>query len=296
MNQYDTASMYILWNVRQQTHRNYEREKNMGNYWDERALKEYLYKGEKYYTITPIPYYYERRKVILKLLKNHIVKNKANTICDYGCGDGEYIKKLYNIHDTKWSGYDISKEMINHASRDCVGVDLNIASDGIPSDKKYDLIYTIAVLAHIDDAMVKKILSNFSSHLNKEGAIILCEQVGKRRVDGETYTRRMVTEYEDILESLNLVIEQQYLIDFWLHRIVFERNIAKKIYSHIEGETYHDKQITANSMLSFKILSKFFTILSKPHTFKRRKGWGYMFLIARKREDIWFIKLEFRKE
>lgn len=35
-------------------------------YWDKRAACEYNYKGEKFYTMTAIPYYYERKNEIIK--------------------------------------------------------------------------------------------------------------------------------------------------------------------------------------------------------------------------------------
>lgn len=70
------------------------------NYWDERAKISYQYKKETFYTITPIPYYYCRRAKIYSLLTQWIKKieteNNSNNIsvCDYGCGDGQYILHL----------------------------------------------------------------------------------------------------------------------------------------------------------------------------------------------------------
>ena len=61
-------------------------------YWNDRANKTYRYKGEEFYTITPIPYYYKRRKAILSFLAKCILENKAESVCDYGCGDGEYLR------------------------------------------------------------------------------------------------------------------------------------------------------------------------------------------------------------
>ena len=40
------------------------------SYWSMRAKNEYLYKGEKLYTITAAPYYVKRREIIIKKLKN----------------------------------------------------------------------------------------------------------------------------------------------------------------------------------------------------------------------------------
>lgn len=69
---------------------------NEKDYWNDRANKRYRYKKENFYTITPIPYYYKRREVIVRLLVERIVTNRAQRVCDYGCGDGEYIRLLAN--------------------------------------------------------------------------------------------------------------------------------------------------------------------------------------------------------
>lgn len=37
-------------------------------YWEERGKGYCFYKGEDFYTITPIPYYFKRREILLKLL------------------------------------------------------------------------------------------------------------------------------------------------------------------------------------------------------------------------------------
>jgi SAM-dependent methyltransferase len=85
------------------------------NYWNERGKTSFLYKGEYFYTITPIPFYYTRRKLLIKLLKN-IISDDIHTICDYGCGDGYYLKKLNEmIPQKKYFGMDISEEMIHKA-------------------------------------------------------------------------------------------------------------------------------------------------------------------------------------
>ena len=64
-------------------------------YWDKRAKREYIYKKEKFYTITPIPYYFRHRKIILDKIQSFIMNNKSKVVCDFGCGDGEYISQFY---------------------------------------------------------------------------------------------------------------------------------------------------------------------------------------------------------
>lgn len=266
---------------------------NETDYWNDRANKMYMYRREKFYTITPIPYYYKRREVIVKLLAEYIMNNRAKSVCDYGCGDGEYIRLLADFithrrsgeQNIEWGGVDLSREMIRQAKRACQFVDhveFGISATGILSNRLYDVIYSVAVFAHIDDLHVENLFEGFKNNLSGNGKLIICEQVGTRRVEGETYTRRTIDEYKKILQKAGFVIEEIKLIDFWAHRIFFERKLAKCFYKKIDASTYHDKQIEANRRTGFKICSSIFTILSKPYLFKKDMGWGYAFIIAKK--------------
>ena len=61
------------------------------SYWERRGRLKCYYKNEEFYTITPIPYYYKRRKIILELIEEYISKGEVQKVCDFGCGDGWYI-------------------------------------------------------------------------------------------------------------------------------------------------------------------------------------------------------------
>ena len=61
------------------------------DYWNDRGMNSYWYKGETFYTVTPIPLYYRRRVLLLELLEPLVVDNNVKDICDFGCGDGWYI-------------------------------------------------------------------------------------------------------------------------------------------------------------------------------------------------------------
>lgn len=256
-------------------------------YWDERAQKSYTYKNERFYTITPVPYYYRRRQIILEFLKKQIKKTGVRSICDYGCGDGEYLRMLYKDEGHKgiaWQGYDISDGMIKKAREICEeykDIEFDLAEKGIPNGVCYDLIYSVAVFAHIKDNVCGEIMDNFAGHISEGGRIILCEQVGKVRAEGETYVRRTVDEYIDVIKSAGLCVEKHYLIDFWAHRLFFERRIAKKIYKRMKSGNDFERRIEANTHTGFRMLSSLFTFISKPHIFKDGKGWGYAFFIIK---------------
>lgn len=267
---------------------------NETDYWNDRANKMYVYKREKFYTITPIPYYYKRREAIVKLLAKCIINSKAESVYDYGCGDGEYIRLLADYFENnktgeeivEWGGGDLSTEMIRQAERVLQFVDnvkLDVSGTGIPNGRLYDVIYSIAVFAHIDDSLMNELFCSFRNNMTKNGKIIICEQVGARRVEGKTYTRRTIDEYKDMLEKADFTIQEIKLIDFWAHRIFFERRLAKFFYKKIDAPTYHDKQIEANRHIGFRICSSLFTKCSKPYLFNKDAGWGYVFIVAKKK-------------
>ena len=60
----------------------------VSHYWEVRGKKAFSYKGEVIYTITLIPFYVERRKLLLDLLNEIISEKNVYNICDFGCGDG----------------------------------------------------------------------------------------------------------------------------------------------------------------------------------------------------------------
>jgi 2-polyprenyl-3-methyl-5-hydroxy-6-metoxy-1,4-benzoquinol methylase len=72
-------------------------------YWNMRADNSYKYKGECFYTLTPIPYYYSRRRILLKLLGREIKKINKGKILDFGCGDGFYLKYFTTLYIHKAS-------------------------------------------------------------------------------------------------------------------------------------------------------------------------------------------------
>lgn len=257
-------------------------------YWEERALREYKYKDEAFYTITPVPYYYARRKIILNYLDKIITKSKSRTICDFGCGDGEYINKLYK--DSRiFYGVDASENMIKLAKRNTKGknVEFGVSSTGISGDGIYDIVYSSAVWAHINDHDMSSLLDDISKKIKPEGGFVLCEQCAPYRYERSTYMRRTYSEYKKMLEVHGLHPVFCTRIDFWAHRILFERNIAKKFYAKEKARTNIEDdlvKIICNRKKSFQIVSKIFTAISIPNKFRRNlDGWGYIFIYAIKK-------------
>jgi len=150
----------------------YNEKQQEEEYWQNRAKNEYRYKGEAFYTITPVPYYYERRKIIIKNLCKIIDKFKLNKICDMGCGDGEYLKKLYG-NNKKFYGVDISENMIKlavtRAQKDNMDILYEVSGDGIHCADCLDFVYAVALFAHVSDETMKTIFENVYERLTGGG-------------------------------------------------------------------------------------------------------------------------------
>ena len=156
-------------------------------YWNNRADLGYTYKGERFYTITPIPYYYERRRIIIKKIREYIIEEKCQTVCDFACGDGAYIKQLAST-GASFYGVDISETMLELAKKNLkdvnASVELEVSGSGISEDRMFDMIYSSAVWAHIDDSVLEKLVKNIYDHLKKNGLFIICEQTSPYRYGG----------------------------------------------------------------------------------------------------------------
>jgi len=206
------------------------------DYWSARALREYQYKGEKLYTITAAPYYVKRREIIIRTLRRLIKKYRVKKIADLGCGDGEYLRILYN-DNYKFTGVDISSEMLKVAKERCKeysNVNFECSGDGIKGDESYDMIYIVAVLAHITDDTVNELIQNAYNKLKVGGVLCICEQIAPYELQGSGWKRRTFERYVAELENKGFIYKnnESFRIDFNVHRMLFERRIAKLFYKN----------------------------------------------------------------
>lgn len=265
------------------------------SYWDERAGKEYTYKKEKFYTITPVPYYYARRKIVIKKIEELIKKRELKKICDFGCGDGEYIKKLQR-QGLYFHGIDASSAMIDIAKSqiDSDNVSFEVSENGITGNDKFDMVYSSAVWAHIEDKPCQFLIQNIYEHLMKNGVFVICEQTAPIKYGrGGRFVRRSCEEYCHYLTNAGFTILNIEIIDFWLHRLLFEKHIVKWLSGRKKYLlcTLEQTRINLNRHRTYRIMSSFFTKLSIPRVFsgynskgKIRNRWGYCFIVAYKKE------------
>lgn len=248
-------------------------------YWSMRAKNEYLYKGEKLYTITAAPYYVKRREIIINKLKHIIEKYECKDIVDVGCGDGEYLLKICE-ENKKYYGIDISTEMLREAIQNCKDHNnISFEQSGMGPQKfsGYDMAFMVAVLAHVSDETMENLLKNIYNNM-QSGVICICEQTAPDELAGNGWKRRSFEIYKEALErqGFKCRINETFRIDFVIHRKIFERYIAKISYSK-------KSRIECNKNRVFLLLSRLCIILSPKRIYRQKlNGWGYIFITAEK--------------
>lgn len=269
----------------------------MSDYWDERAKKEYEYKGEKFYTITAIPYYYKRRKYVVNNLLKTIKLHSCEKICDMGCGDGEYIKLLSEKTQKKsYTGIDASMEMIEVAKRRNASISgenivkYYVSSTGIKNAEKFDMIYMIAVCAHLTNEVLENLVENAFAHLKSGGVFVIFEQTAPFEYGGKGYRRRTCEQYCTLINNAGLKTENIKIVDFWLHRLLLEKHLIKWICKQKADISSDDVRINLNTKWWYRRLSELLSFLSIPHVFNGvtknscNNRWGYCLVKARKEE------------
>lgn len=253
--------------------------------WDSRVEHTVSYKSEQFYTVTPLPFYIKRRKVLLELLKPYILN--ANNVCDLGCGDGWYISYFQNLLRQRkfFVGIDASESMLKRARFLNPTAQFYHSSMGIPDHLTFDVIYTVAMLAHITDNQAKLILDTVVSSLNDGGYYIFFEQVAPIRHEGDSYIRRTVEEYLEFLNPYNsLEIEKIILVRFKFHQL-FERFFAKYYYAiFCAGQTDYQRRMNANAHAFFRLMSEITLLFDKKVLWNDYTGkWGNIFVVVRKK-------------
>lgn len=118
------------------------------------------------------------------------------------------------------------------------------------------------------------------------GAFVLCEQIAPYRYSGKGFIRRTLDEYNSLLMSCGLKPVNVKIIDFWFHRIIFERVISKLFIKYYKKKyKIYDKEtimIKLNNNKYYRGISWICTKLSIPHVFNAANGWGYCIIVAKK--------------
>lgn len=170
-------------------------------------------------------------------------------------------------------------------------VSYEVSEKGITEDAKFDMIYSSAVWAHIDDMHCQYLMHNIYEHLFNGGIFVICEQTAPFRYGGGYFLRRTSEEYYQYLMNAGFNVLNIEIIDFWLHRLWVEKRLVKWLCKKKRYSVYTPEQsrVELNRSRVYRVISSIFTKLSIPRVFhgqskgKRIKNrWGYCFCVGLK--------------
>ncbi len=192
-------------------------------YWEQRAsVPRTKYKGEAFYTITELPFYYDRRKQLLAGISSYIVENYSSNkikLLDFGCGDGFYaIYFASRFPNLSVYGSDLSQSFIESAIQMAKKKNINCifrqAESSIPFETNFDIIFCFAVFAHLSQSQIKDITTLFCNRLNPGGIVLLFEQTSEIPRSGELFFRRTEADYISVFKNAGFSLVKKNLIAY----------------------------------------------------------------------------------
>jgi len=183
-------------------------------YWDDRSKGTFYYKGEQFYTVTPIPYYVRRRAWLIHRLREALqgLECTPRRVLDFGCGDGYYTRLLKSwLPDAEIVGYDPSVGMIgiDEVASKVEDMTLTASKHDVESRGPFDVVVCVAVLAHISDDVIEGELAFWRSVLASDGTVLVFEQVADQQSGGATWTRRIPDSYRSLLRAHQMPVRQE---------------------------------------------------------------------------------------
>ena len=168
----------------------------------------------------------ETKELINIINKLNITKN--NTILDIGCGEGRDAINLlnsgYNVYaiDYSKSAIDKCNEITNYKYKEYFR-DFDIIKDNL--DKKYDFIYSIAVLhMFVLDSDRNRFWKFIDRHLNKYGyAVVMCMGNGIDEYESN------INDAFKLKKKININTNKEMLVASTSCRIVSWNTLEKEI-------------------------------------------------------------------
>ena len=193
------------------------------DYWNNRArAQKTFYKGEEFYTVTEVPFYYQRRRLLLSSLAALVEEcgaAKGLKVLDFGCGDGFFSLYLASrFPAVSVYGCDLSAQFISdakmRAEQKGVGCVFHQGDSVIPFEYTFDIIVCIAVLAHIAEPEIEPIVEQFQGGLRGGGKVLLFEQTATVPRHGQRFARRTEDYYMDLFAVKGFRLVSRQLIAF----------------------------------------------------------------------------------
>lgn len=192
-------------------------------------------------------YYYDQN-LRLNAIENIIVTSgvKCKTALDYGCGTGEFSKKISKYCD-KVIATDISDKVIEVAkSENKKNNIVYLTLDNRIFNSEYDLILSITVLQHIlDNNELLELIEKFKTSLSPCGSIVVLESFSNADTNSGYMKLRKVDDLIVLFQGAGLKLES--LSEFYhpsymptelydkYRRNIFTKLLNKLCHLHVPG-------------------------------------------------------------
>lgn len=106
---------------------------------------------------------------IIKLINNTIKKYNCVSVCDFGCADGFFLKKLLEKTNKKLQVFGIDTD--SDYREKCEQHNIKAYNSLYEADNNFDIIYMLNVLEHIEDD--NRTLKEIYDKLNDTGIVLI---------------------------------------------------------------------------------------------------------------------------
>ena len=178
-----------------------------------------------------------RRKLVDKAFALSGLNNPK--VLEIGCGDGRDAE--YILTKTKnYCGFDLSERMVKLAKKRLPQVDFFVSDlEGYNCEEKYDLIFSLSTLVHIDKTGLQIFLEKMINCLTVDGLLVIDLKMSdkyKEEFKKDQFGKRVFYYYP--VKLIRKYISKQYKIEYLLEERVGKTNWL----SIIARKKHHDKK------------------------------------------------------
>jgi SAM-dependent methyltransferase len=245
------------------------------SYWEKRGKAGFSFHDEVFYTITPIGFYYHRRKELLARMERVLQGlPAAASVLDFGCGDGFFTCRFARqFPDLRFWGCDLSHEMIARShklqQKRQLQVTFQQAASDIPFNETFDLIYVIGVFYNLDEATLEQVTRRLAERLKPGGRVVLFEITSVLWPrGGKIWRRRRPQAYRRLFQQAGFSLVEEELIAFPLYNVLGRFLFHGLAYLCFAGDMHR-----ANDTAWYQRLSNAFMTATQPLN-RRLPSWA----------------------
>ena len=183
-----------------------------------------VYRGRKYYGYTAFA---------IEMATKHGLDTGTARILDAGCGDGRFIKMLHDANANTVEGLDYSERAVAFGRILLPDTSIFIGDltdfTTLQGVEKYDCIFLIETLEHIELKHVDTVLNNLKKMLTPDGLLIITvpsTQLPLHKKHYQHFTSTSLSAYVsdkfDLLETVGYASVQQNVLRF-VYKLIHNR-------------------------------------------------------------------------